>query len=334
MDQATYSESNRTRNIIIVGILLIIVLIAAAFLRFRGLSWGEYQYLHPDERFLIWVGSDISPVNSLAEYWDTANSSLNPHNRGHGFYVYGTLPMYLTRYAVEWVYGQSGFNEMTNAGRFLSALADLLTVLFVYLVAAKAYNKRVGLLAASFSAFAVLQIQQSHFFTVDTFTTLFAMMAVYFAVRVAYDQIDFPNDSAYSLPGQPSIVENEANIKKNNPASIKSYLSKFLRNPIFSLSLGFGLVLGLAASSKVSAAPLAILLPTALIMRLASISGQTRRQLALSALGYLILAGFVSLLVFRIFQPMAFSGPGFLDSPQTKLGWLICENCKHKLKEI
>ena len=311
MDQATDSESKRTRNIIIVGILLTIILIAAAFLRFRGLSWGEYQYLHPDERFLIWVGSDISPVNSLAEYWDTANSSLNPHNRGHGFYVYGTLPMYLTRYAVEWVYGQSGFNEMTNAGRFLSALADLLTVLFVYLVAAKAYNKRVGLLAASFSAFAVLQIQHSHFFTVDTFTTLFAMMAVYFAVRVAYDQIDFPNDSAYGLPGQSSIVENEANIKKNIPASIKSYISNFLKNPIFSLSLGFGIVLGLAASSKVSAAPLAILLPAALVIRLASVRGQTRQQLAQSALGYLILAGFVSLLVFRIFQPMAFSGPGF-----------------------
>jgi 4-amino-4-deoxy-L-arabinose transferase-like glycosyltransferase len=250
-------------------------------------------------------------VNSLAEYWDTANSSLNPHNRGHGFYVYGTLPLYLARYAVEWVYGQSGFNEMTNVGRFLSALADLLTVLFVYLVAVKAYNKRVGLLAASFSAFAVLQIQNSHFFTVDTFTTLFAMMAVYFAVRVAYDQIDFPNDSVNNLSGQSSVVENAARIKKNNIASIKSYLSKFLRNPIFSLSLGFGLVLGLAASSKVSAAPLAILLPAALIIRLVGVRGQTRRQLAQNALAYLILAGFVSLFVFRIFQPMAFSGPGF-----------------------
>jgi YYY domain-containing protein len=311
MDQAINSESKRSRNIVIVGILLTIILIAAGFLRFRGLLWGEYQYLHPDERFLIWVGSDISPVDSLAEYWDTGNSSLNPHNRGHGFYVYGTLPLYLARYAVDWVYGQSGFNEMTNVGRFLSAFADLLTVLFVYLVATRVYNKWVGLLAASFSAFAVLQIQHSHFFTVDTFTTLFAMMGVYFAVRVAYDQIDFPNDGVNSWAGQSSTVENEANIKKDKRASIKSFLSNFLRNPIFLLSLGFGLVLGLAASSKVSAAPLAILLPAALIIRLASVRGETRRQLAQSALGYLILAGFVSLLVFRIFQPMAFSGPGF-----------------------
>ncbi len=311
MDQALDLQSKRTRNIIIIGILLTLILIVAAFLRFRGLFWGEYQYLHPDERFLIWVGTDISPVNSLSEYWDTGSSSLNPHNQGHGFYVYGTLPLYLARYAVEWVYGQSGFNEMTNVGRFLSALADLLTVFFVYLVGAKVYKKWIGVLAASFSAFAVLQIQHSHFFTVDTFTTLFTMMAVYFAVRVAYDQIDFPSDADNKLSEQSLLNDDEVGRNKQIIPSIVAFLSKLFRNPIFPLSIGFGVALGLAASSKVSAAPVAILLPVAFFIRLMSVSEQTRRQLAQNILAYLILAGFLSLLVFRIFQPMAFSGPGF-----------------------
>jgi YYY domain-containing protein len=311
MDQALESRSKRNRNLLIVGTLLTIILIVGAFLRFNGLFWGEYQYLHPDERFLIWVGTDISPVDSLSEYWDTANSSLNPHNRGHGFYVYGTLPLYLARYAVEWVYGHSGFNEMTNVGRALSALADLLTVLLVYLVGAKAYSKRVGLLAAGFSAFAVLQIQQSHFFTVDTFTTLFTMLAIYFAVRVAYDEIDFSKNGLIDTSTKPPTVEDGGAINKNYWGSIRSYLSKFIRNPIFVNSLGFGIALGLAASSKVSAAPLAILLPVALFIRLSGLKGRTQHKLAQDALGYLFLAGFVSLLLFRIFQPIAFSGPGF-----------------------
>ena len=84
----------------VVDLLLVLVLIAAAFLRVNGLFWGENQYLHPDERFLVWVGTDISPVETIGDYFDTANSSLNPHNRGHGFYVYGTLPMFITRYIV------------------------------------------------------------------------------------------------------------------------------------------------------------------------------------------------------------------------------------------
>jgi len=72
----------------------------------------------------------------MGEYFDTVNSSLNPHNRGHGFYVYGTLPMFIARYVVEWIFGHSGFNVMTQVGRVLSSLADISVVLLVYLVAA------------------------------------------------------------------------------------------------------------------------------------------------------------------------------------------------------
>jgi len=260
---------------------------------------------------MIWVGTDISPVNSLSEYWDSANSSLNPHNRGKSFYVYGTLPLYLARYVVEWVYGHSGFNEMTNVGRFLSAFADLLTVLFVYLVGARAYDKRVGLLAAGLSAFAVLQIQLSHFFTVDTFTTLFSMVAVYFAVRIAYDRVDVSGEDFQSLNDSDDSLEDVDAIPVTEKPKNSGYLVNFVKHPFFLLALGFGVALGLAASSKVSAAPLAILLPGALVIRLSYLKRPAQTRFIWQALGYLILAGGISLLVFRIFQPMAFSGPGF-----------------------
>jgi len=160
-------------------VLLVYILLAGLFLRFMGADWGEYQYLHPDERFLVWVGADISPVNSLSEYFDTANSPLNPNNRGHGFYVYGTLPMFLVRYITEWTQEQAGWREVIDVGRSLSAMADVLTVWLVYLVGRRVYDRRIGLLAAAFSAFAVLQIQQAHFFTMETFVNLFMMLAVY-----------------------------------------------------------------------------------------------------------------------------------------------------------
>src|SRR3989304_4586227 len=94
-------------------VLLVYVLLAGAYFRFIGIGWGEYQYLHPDERFLVWGGSDITPLKcpdphfttdacpedkntwmGFREYFDAASSTLNPVNRGHGFYVYGTLPMF------------------------------------------------------------------------------------------------------------------------------------------------------------------------------------------------------------------------------------------------
>ncbi|UCD98043.1 MAG: hypothetical protein JSV42_13940 [Chloroflexota bacterium] len=311
MDQANKQHRDKYRRIFIVGILLTIILSAAAFLRFRGLTWGEYQYLHPDERFMIWVGTDISPVNNLTEYWNTAESSLNPHNRGHGFYVYGTLPLYLARYTVEWLYGQSGFNEMTNGGRFLSALADLLTVLFVFLVGEKVYNKWIGLLGASFSAFAVLQIQHAHFFTVDTFTTLFSIMAVYFAARVAYENFEPKIDGRANPDLQVVRNGDVGRTRRNTLGSFVSLVKDIFLNPLFTYSIGFGIALGLAVSSKISAAPVAILLPAGFLLRFLRLKGLARWDLAKWSLVYLIAAGLVSLFIFRVFQPMAFSGPGF-----------------------
>src|SRR5512136_71329 len=101
----------------IYDVLLLFILFIGAFFRFIGIDWGDYQYLHPDERFLVWVGADIQPVGTSPEilgeppnkanntwraafgsafpdcqnwggYFDASCSPLNPNNRGnHSFYV-------------------------------------------------------------------------------------------------------------------------------------------------------------------------------------------------------------------------------------------------------
>src|SRR3990172_1750812 len=85
----------------------------------------------------------------------------------------------------EWIFGQTGWQEMTQVGRGLSALADLGMVFLVYLVGRRLYGRRVGTLAIAFGAAVVLQIQQSHFFTMDSFAAFFSFLAFYFAVIIA-----------------------------------------------------------------------------------------------------------------------------------------------------
>ena len=111
---------------LIYPVLLLYVLVIGGLFRFIGIQWGDFQYLHPDERFLIWVGADIQPIGApdnvlgtppnvinnpwranfggaypdckiWGGYFDASCSPLNPNNRGHSFYVYGTLPMFLNR---------------------------------------------------------------------------------------------------------------------------------------------------------------------------------------------------------------------------------------------
>ncbi len=346
-DSAVRANKNKSA-IFWIDLLLLLVLLAGAYFRLVGINWGEYQFLHPDERFLVWVGSDISPVKCLnpdysiydcpvdqkgwmgiSEYFDTVNSTLNPNNRGHGFYVYGTLPMFFTRYAVEWVYGHSGFNEMTNIGRVLSALADLLTVYLAFAIASRLYDRRVGLLAAAFSAAAVMMIQQSHFFSMEPFLNFFIYLAIYFAVRIARLewQPRIPEAvEAGGNPGEPEIAYNTSATEavRSEPDSLTSSMPQarsatapsrtmtFLRSPLFLLSLGFGLALGCAVASKLNAAPVALLLPGAFALQWLRLPANRRWSRLGEVTGYLVLAALVSLLAFRIFQPYAFSGPGFL----------------------
>jgi YYY domain-containing protein len=344
-EELTITQPPKNRSLpkrFIFDLLLVLILIIGTTLRLAGSYWGEYTYMHPDERFLLWVGADISPVNlipnpnattaedqykkvwlSFSEYFDTANSPLNPHNRGHGFYVYGTLPMFITRAAVELIEGQTGFQEMLDVGRPLSALADVLTVVLVYLVAARLYDRRVGLLAAAFSALAVLQIQQSHFFTMDTFINMFTFLAFYFAVRVSMgngaEDLDDPNTG----------IEAESEI----PAStvrVENAIRNFFRHPYFWLSLAFGIALGMAVASKLNAVLMALALPAAMGLRLISLRPKKREEALLPMFFYLCLAALASLITFRIGQPYAFSGPGFLGIQPNPL-WI--ENIKSLLAQ-
>jgi len=66
-------------------LLLIGILLAGAYFRLVGADWGDLQHQHPDELFITSVTYDIQPVHSLAESFNTAKSTLNPHNMGHAF---------------------------------------------------------------------------------------------------------------------------------------------------------------------------------------------------------------------------------------------------------
>src|ERR1700682_269843 len=114
--------------------ILSLVLLAGAFFRFTAVNWDEGHHLHPDERFISMVEDQLALPNSLSAYLDSAHSTLNPYNRGYDSFVYGTLPMFLTK-AVAAGAHRDGYDHAYLVGRALSALFDLLTVWLVYRLA-------------------------------------------------------------------------------------------------------------------------------------------------------------------------------------------------------
>ncbi|HJQ83038.1 MAG TPA: hypothetical protein VKA21_03110, partial [Candidatus Binatia bacterium] len=163
---------------------MLAVLAVAAALRLQGLDWDEGQHLHPDERFLTMVAGAIRPPASVAQYLDTAASPLNPANRGHTFFVYGTFPLFLVR-AVAGALGLGAYWNVHLVGRALSALFDVGTVWLTWRIGLLVAGPLAGIAAAALLATSAFSIQHAHFFTVDSTATFWATAALLALLRVA-----------------------------------------------------------------------------------------------------------------------------------------------------
>ncbi|MBI2965781.1 MAG: glycosyltransferase family 39 protein [Chloroflexi bacterium] len=168
-----------------VALSLAAILLLALGLRLYGVDWDQGGLFHPDERAILMRVFDLrAPGPSDAgSLFDAERSPWNPH-----WFNYGSLPLYLLK-TVQ--IAASPFTDLTLfdlriPGRVISALADTTVVALVFLAGRSWYGTRTGLLAALFAALAVIGIQLSHFYAVDTLLTLLSFAAVFFMVRVAH----------------------------------------------------------------------------------------------------------------------------------------------------
>ena len=283
---------------LLLAVPLLIIILLGAFLRFYGIAWDQDFHLHPDERFLTMVETSISPVSNIEEYFNTSTSELNPHNilDGNGnsvfpFFVYGTLPLFIVRYIAEWT-GQAGYGQVYLVGRYLSGLFDIGTIILVFFIARKISSKRwLPYLAAFLYACSVLPIQISHFFIVDNFSVFFSTLAFLAAVNI------------WRAPtGKSQLPFYE----------IKSMREIFDFRGFGNYAL-FAIAFGMALASKINAIIIVVLLPLGIILNDSAILKSTSSPKWKRYIHHLIFTGLISFLVFRIFQPYAFSGPGFFN---------------------
>jgi len=160
--------------------LLAAIVALAVALRFRGIRWGTGYFLHPDELFMTNVLVNLRAPSGIREYFNSGTSPLNPFNHGTGF-IYGTFPLF----AAKFVQSLTSYTDVSTAhipGRWLSALADTGTVLFVWWTGRMLWGRWTGLLAALLMACTALNIGSAHYFTTDAWSCFFAAGAFAFTL--------------------------------------------------------------------------------------------------------------------------------------------------------
>ena len=165
------------------GHLIVLALLTglALFFRLYGINWDQGGLYHPDERAILMRVNDLAfPTGNLSSLF-SADSRLNP-----AWFPYGSLPLYLlklTGYLAPPFLDNPSFQKLAIMGRATSAIFDVATVLLVYVVGARLFNRWAGLLGASFIALSALHIQQSHFFVTDIMLASVLMGSFFFLTR-------------------------------------------------------------------------------------------------------------------------------------------------------
>ncbi len=191
------------------ALALAIILLIALGLRAYNVDWADGQLPHPDERSTVaFYAPTIRWPTAPGDLLDPRRSRLNPlwdvDAQQRRSFTYGHFPLYLMaagghltvklaplaerlglpEATVDRMRIANGSPGFAWVGRVLMALADTLTVFYMFLLGRRLYNRWAGLLAAALGAFTVLQIQLAHFFAVDPISTTFTVAAVYHSVRL------------------------------------------------------------------------------------------------------------------------------------------------------
>ncbi len=149
-------------------VVIIIIILLGAFLRFYKLDWGSGLFFNPDELF---IGISVSQLSFP--------SQLNPH-----LFSYGALPVYLVYFAQQLFHFIGPLSNPILIGRFFAALFSTLSILLTYQIARFFFPQRVWAdLAAFLAAVTAGSIQQAHFTTPEAFETFFLLLTLLFLLH-------------------------------------------------------------------------------------------------------------------------------------------------------
>ena len=162
------------------------VLLIAIILRFYGINWDGGSLFHPDERAILFHVENLSlpPFSEMLVLLNALESPLNPR-----WFPYGSLPLYIVKFteAVISLFTEVSFNDLRIIGRSISAMADVGTVVMIFVLGSKIYSRKVGYLASLLLSLSVINIQLSHYYAVDTYLSFFIVTCIYFMARIIID---------------------------------------------------------------------------------------------------------------------------------------------------
>jgi YYY domain-containing protein len=249
------------------------LLLLAALLRSATQSWDSGLLTpHPDERQVAFVAER------------TTGWFSDP-----GFYAYGSLHFSLLRTVTELTGQRPIYEHLLVTGRALSLLASLLTVGVVWWLGRRAFGRRAALLAAALLTLTPLDLQLSHYATVEAHHAFWVAVALALAWLLARRPEPWWAAAAGVAIGA-SLAVKVASLPLLAPLAVALIAAGRRRGAVHAAGLG-----ALAAATTVTAfwlgqpwafaggrAPLGFLLAAAVLAGALLVAARLRREVPLA----------------------------------------------------
>ncbi len=281
-------------------LVLFAIILIGIFFQFYGRNWNDGTDLHPDEYDFTNTISLLSFPKNPEEWFNTRSSPISPYARydtdgnitGFGPDLgmrWGQWPIFIIRGIAE-LTDTASYIPLRLTGRTISAILNTLCLLIIYSIGRKLYGHTTGLLAAALSSLAVLQIQSSHFMTVDSFAVFFSALAMLAATQIS------------SIP----FFKCSMNNKSRQNLLVATRINRLV--PWYSLF--FAIAYGMALASKINLIPLfGLLLAYLVSASRPELSKSSMIKALIPALALTVFVLLAALLTFRVTQPMSFRVP-------------------------
>jgi hypothetical protein len=155
-------------------LLVALVLITAAVVRFSGLSFGFPHLFHPDEPTAV--------KRAVLFFRDGMNPRWFAMPSGYLYLLHFNYRAYGALKGI--AHFESNQTVLYLIGRLWSAIFGSATVLLVFLAGKRLYGRKAGLGAAALMAALPLHVLHSHYATVDVPVTFTIALALLFSARV------------------------------------------------------------------------------------------------------------------------------------------------------
>ena len=184
--------------------IIITIIIIGFLIRLYGMNWDSGYYFHPDERSIYmrvdcmykvlmnslgYLDCIKAPPFELTEpglpsiqtFFNSDKSPLNPH-----WFPLGSAIIYLLLFFKILLspFFTIGVYDLYLIGRPLSIIADIGSMVFIYLIAKNIFGSRAALLSLVLFAFLPTSIQHSHYYRPEPFSVFFILASFWSMLKL------------------------------------------------------------------------------------------------------------------------------------------------------